>query len=91
MNKKQKIVLYTGLGIILVTLIIWGFYGFEIFTKSQVLVEQKDELFGMVRQVWVDKFIWGLDLSLAISGFTVFVGGILMFIFRTKNLKSKKQ
>jgi len=88
MNKKQRSIIFAAAGIILISLIIWGIFGFEIFTKTQVLVEEKDELFGMIRKVWIDKFIWGLDLSLVISGFTVVVGGILTFLFRTKKLKS---
>ena len=88
MNINQKRVILIGLGIIFVSLIVWSIFGFEIFTKTQVLIEEKDQLFGMVHKIWVDKFIWGLDLSLAISGFTVIVGGILTFLFRTKKLKS---
>ncbi|MFC2134108.1 hypothetical protein ACFLTH_05780 [Bacteroidota bacterium] len=90
MNIKQKRVILIGIGVILVSLIIWGIFGFEIFTKDQVLIEEKDELFGMVRKVWVDKFIWGLDLSLAISGFTAAASVVLTFLFRTKKIKSNK-
>lgn len=90
MNKKQRNIIFIVLAIILISLVIWGIFGFEIFTKTQVLVEEKDELFGMVHKKWIDKFIWGLDLSLAISGVTIVVSGILIFLFRTKKLKSNK-
>ena len=87
MNKKQKIVLISTLTIIEASLIVWLAYGSEFFTKTQVLVEQKDELFGWTEKKWVDKFIWGLDLSGAISGISFLVGVILFFIFRTKKSK----
>ena len=88
MNINQKRVILIGIGIIAVSLILWGVYGFEIFTKTQVLIEEKDELFDMVHKKWVDKFIWGLDLSMAISGLTLIAGSIFVFLFRTKKLKS---
>lgn len=84
MNKKQKVVLVTVLAIIVLSLVVWIASGTEIFTKTQVLVEQKDELFGWTEKKWVDKFIWGLDLSGAISGISFLIGAILFFIFRTK-------
>jgi len=87
MNKKQKIVLVSGLTIIAATVIVWIAFGAEIFTKTQVLVEQRDELFGWTEKKWVDKFIWGLDLSGAISGISLLIGAILFFIFRTKKSK----
>lgn len=85
MNKKQKTVLLMGIIIIAVSLIIWLFYGGEIFTKTEVLVEKRDELFNSTYTEWEDKFIWGLDLSLAISGVTSLVSGILFFVFKKKN------
>ncbi|MDP3580670.1 MAG: hypothetical protein Q8S39_01970 [Ignavibacteria bacterium] len=86
MNKKQKKILVSVLAIIVVSVIVWIAFGAEIFTKTQVLVEQKDELFGWTEKKWVDKFIWGLDLSGAISGISLLVGAILFFIFRTKKI-----
>lgn len=90
MNNKQKWVLSTALTIISITLIIWLSYGAEIFTKTQVLVEQKDELFGWTEKKWIDKFIWGLDLSGAISGISLLIGSILFFKFRTKKTERDK-
>lgn len=87
MNKKQKVVLVTVLAIIVLSLVVWIAYGTEIFTKTQVLVEQKDELFGWTEKKWVDEFIWGLDLSGVISGISILTGAILFFIFRTKKSK----
>ncbi len=89
MNKKQKVVLIVVLVIISLSLIIWRIYGGEIFTKTQILVEKKDELFGWTNKQWVNKFIWGLDLSLLISGVSAVTGGVLFFIFRNK--KTQKE
>ena len=87
MNKKQKITLITAAVIVVISIIIWQIYGGEIFTKNQVLVEKKDPLFGFTEKKWVDKFIWGLDLSLLLSGISVFISGILFFVFRDKKSK----
>ncbi|MBU1097777.1 MAG: hypothetical protein CVV23_12830 [Ignavibacteriae bacterium HGW-Ignavibacteriae-2] len=83
MNAKQKIILYTGLGVIIISLLIWQIYGGEIFTKTQVLIEVNDELFGPTKQ-WQKKFVWGLDLTALISIITVIVSGLNIFIFRDK-------
>lgn len=84
MNKKQKNVIVISLSVIIVSIIIWQIYGGEIFTKTQVLVETKDELFGWTEKKWEDKFIWGLDLSLLISGITVIIGGLFFYLSRNK-------
>ncbi len=84
MNKKQKQVMYAGILIIAVSFIIWLLFGGEFFTKSQVLVEKQDELFGTTIKEWEDQFIWGLDLSLAVSGVTFLISGILIFLFRLR-------
>ena len=84
MNKKQKTTIIIVCVVILLSLLVWQIFGGEIFTKTQVLVEKKDELFGWTKKEWVDKFVWGLDLSLLISGITALAGGILFFVFRDK-------
>jgi len=84
MNKHQKITLLIGLGIIILVFIVWFSYGGELFTKTQVLIEKKDELFGTTYKEWQNKFIWGLDYTLYITGATVFLCGILFLIFRKK-------
>ena len=84
MNKKQKITLIAGLLIIAAAFIVWLSYGGELFTKTQVLIEKKDELFGSTYKEWKDQFIWGLDYTLYVTGATVFVCGILFFFFRKK-------
>ncbi|MCL4550277.1 MAG: hypothetical protein M1495_17120 [Bacteroidetes bacterium] len=89
MNKKQKTVLVTGSIVIVASLIVWLAYGGEIFTKTQVLVEKKDELFGWTDKQWVNKFVWGLDLSLLISAITTVISAALFFIFRSKKKPSE--
>lgn len=85
MNKKQKTVLFISVAVIILSAAVWLFFGGEIFTKTEVLVEKQDELFGTTYREWEDKFIWGLDLSLVISGVTAVVGGILLIVFKNKN------
>jgi hypothetical protein len=85
MNLKQKRILIYAAVIIIVFLIIWVSYGGHIFTRTQVLIEKKDDLFpDMVQKEWVNKFVWGLDLSLVLSIITIFTGSILFFLFRDK-------
>ena len=83
LNKKQKTTLYYSLVVIVLSFIIWFFYGMEIFTKTEVLIEVEDELFGTTKE-WKDQFIWGLDLTLIISGITVLLSGIIMFFQKNK-------
>jgi len=84
LNSKQKGTMYIALAIIGISLIIWFGYGQEIFTKTEVLIEVKDELFDRTYQEWQKKFIWGLDLSMAISGFTTITSIIIMYFQKTK-------
>jgi hypothetical protein len=86
MNRKQKITLIIGFIIIVLAFIVWLSYGGELFTKTQVLIEKKDELFGTTYKEWKDKFIWGLDYTLYVTGATVFVCAALYFIFRKKKV-----
>lgn len=90
MNKSQQKILYISISIFFLLIAVWFFYGAEIFTKTQILVESKNELFGWTEKKWIDKFIWGLDLSLILSGVTFLVGGILFFLNRTKKKKLEK-
>ena len=84
MNRKQKITLLAGLLIIAAVFIMWLSFGGELFTKTKVLIEKKDELFGNTYKEWQDKFIWGLDYTLYVTGAAVVICGILFFAFRKK-------
>ncbi|MFZ1518719.1 MAG: hypothetical protein WAU11_08085 [Ignavibacteriaceae bacterium] len=81
-NQKQKRTLYIGLSLIIVILIVWISFGMEIFTKTQVIVEKTDELFGTTYKEFEDKFILGLDYTAAISTFIGLVTGIVVFFQR---------
>ena len=90
MNSKQKRTLITAAVIIVVLIIIWFAYGGHIFTRTQILIEKKDELFpDMVQKEWVKKFIWGLDLSLVLSAVTIFISSLLFYLFRNKKISSE--
>lgn len=85
MNKRQKQILIASSAIVFSTIILWIIYGMEIFTKTQVLVETKDQLFGWKEKKWVDKFVLGLDLVAAINFGLIIVSGFLYYTFRNKN------
>lgn len=82
LNKQQKRTIFIGLALIIVALIVWVGYGMEVFTKTQVIVEKTDELFGTTYKEFEDKFILGLDYTAAISFFIALVTGIVLFFQR---------
>jgi len=84
MNKKQKIVLVVGAVLIFSALILWLAHGGDIFTKTQVLIEKQDELFGTTYQEWQDKIVIGLDYAGGFSAMIAVISGVLFFFFRTK-------
>ncbi len=90
MNNKQKTVLVVGLVLIVSALIIWIAHGGEIFTKTEILVEKKDELFGTTYKEWQDKIIVGLDYAGGFSAIVAVITAVLFFIFRTKKKKEIK-
>ena len=84
MNKKQKITLIIGAVLIISALIIWLAHGAEIFTKTEVLVEKYDELFGYTYEEWVDKIIIGLDYAGSFSAVVAIITVVLLFVFKDK-------
>jgi len=87
MNHKQKLVIIISGAVVLLSVLIWLYYGGEIFTKYQVLVEVQSELdkqLGISQQEWRDKFIWGLDYTLIVSGIAIVFGGIMTYLFKNK-------
>jgi hypothetical protein len=84
MNNKQKTTLVIGLVLITSALVVWLAHGGEIFTKTQVLVEKYDELFGYAYNEWVDKIIIGLDYAGSFSAVVALITVILLFIFKDK-------
>lgn len=81
-NSKQKRTLVIGLSLIVIVLIIWAAFGMEIFTKTQVMVEKTDELFGTTYKEFEDKFILGLDYTAAISALIAVITGVIVFVQR---------
>ena len=84
MNKKQKITFAIGLIIIIAVFIIWIINGTYVFTQTQVLIEKQDPLFGTTYKEWQNKFIWGLDLTLAATAISIIASTIFFFIFKDK-------
>ena len=84
MNKKQKIVLVIGALLIFSALILWLAHGGEIFTKTQVLIEMQDDLFGTTYNEWEDRIVVGLDYAGGFSGIVAVISAVLFFFFRTK-------
>lgn len=91
MNKKQKLVLMIGIILILLLLTYWYSQGAEIFTKTQVLVDNTSELdrmLGIENKQFVDKFVLGFDYVGIISLGIVVITGILIYIFKNKRKES---
>ena len=84
MNKKQKIVFVVGAVLIFSALLLWLAHGGDIFTKTQVLVEVQDDLFGTTYNEWQDKIVIGLDYAGGFSALVAVISGVLFFFLRTK-------
>lgn len=84
LNKTQKIILITGLLLITAAFLIWVVSGAEIFTKTQVLIESHDILLGRTYNEWQDKFILGLDYTLAFTVFVSFITAGTVYLTRNK-------
>ncbi len=82
-NKQQKTTVIITLILIAISIIVWIVYGANIFTKTKVLVEKKDELFGTTYKEWQDKFILGLDYTAVFIGAVVVIAGIFLFKFKS--------
>lgn len=83
-NKKQKVITFIGIAVILAVFIAWLADGAYVFTQTQILVTKKDQLFGTTYKVWQNKFLLGLDLTLVITAVTMIISGTFIFIFRKK-------
>jgi len=85
LNKNQKRVRTISFLLIVITLAVWLGYGGDILTKTEVLVETNDDLFGTVKE-WKDQFILGLDYTLGIIGGIVAVTLTALYLLRTKKI-----
>lgn len=83
-NKKQKFTIIIAAVLIIAVFIYWQLSGGVIFTKTQILIEKKDELFGTTYKEWQDKLVWGLDYTLIATAVIILISGILFFIFKKK-------
>lgn len=79
LNHNQKKTFIIGLLLIAAAFLVWAGFGAEIFTKTQVLVEKKDELFGNSYKEWKDQFVLGLDYTLAFSGVIFLSSSIIIW------------
>jgi len=86
LNKKQKRTVLIGLFVIAAAIIVWLGFGAEIFTKTQVIVEKKDELFGTTYKEFEDKFVLGLDYTAAFSFAVLVITGVLAFFQRSRKV-----
>lgn len=103
MNKNQKLVLISGILIIVIAVIVWIFQGAEIFTKTQILIDKTtdlDRMLGVENKEFVDQFVFGLlpsgfssmieILSLTtVSGMIAIISGVLLFILKNKRRETK--
>lgn len=103
MNKNQKMVTGLGIFLIVITLFYWYSQGYEVFTKTKVLVDKTtdlDRMLGVENKEYIDKFVFGLlpsgmssimeTISTAsIAGVIVLLSGILIYLFRNKEKEIK--
>ena len=82
-NKRQKRTMGIALFLIVIALVVWIAYGANIFTKTKVLVERKDELFGTTYKEWQDKLVLGLDYISVFMGAVVVIAGVFLFKFKS--------
>jgi hypothetical protein len=91
MNSKQKMILLIGIFLIVLVLGYWYLQGAELFTKTQVLVDnttELDKMLGVENKQFVDKFVLGLDYAGAISAAIAFISGILIYLTKNKRKES---
>ena len=75
MNSKQRFVLIIGILVILSSFVIWQLTGGEFFTQTEIIVDKQDEFFNKSTKELEEKFVWGLDLTLIVSGITLVISG----------------
>lgn len=87
MNKNQKIINVLAIFAIIVIVAFWLFHGAEIFTKTKILVDNStelDKMLGVKNEVWVDKFILGLDYSAVAIALIITLAITLNYLLKTK-------
>jgi len=92
MNKKQRTINLIAFLAIFGIIIFWLLQGAEIFTKTKVLIDQTSELdkmLGVKNEVWVDKFILGLDYSVVAIVIILILTYILNNLIKNKRKESQ--
>lgn len=87
MNKNQRIINFLAIFAIVAIIAVWLFQGAEIFTKTKILVDnttELDKMLGVKNEIWVDKFILGLDYSVVAIGFIIIITIALNYLLKTK-------
>ncbi|MDZ7764004.1 MAG: hypothetical protein U5K00_06200 [Melioribacteraceae bacterium] len=75
---QKKILFFTVL-IVLLSIVIWVIDGMEFITTTQKVLTDNSIENRNDSVIIEEKFIWGLDLTLLVSGITLITGG---FLFR---------
>jgi hypothetical protein len=77
LNRNQKKTFVIALLFVTVMFLIWLGFGAEVFTKTQVLMEKHDELFGNSYKEWKDQFVLGLDYTLVAIGLIFIASSVI--------------
>jgi hypothetical protein len=91
MIKKLKLLNFVAFVISVLLIFTWLYSGAEIFTKTKILVDKTtelDKMLGVKNEVWVDKFILGLDYTAtAIVAITIITIGV-NYLLKNKRKES---
>jgi hypothetical protein len=83
MNRPQRLILVIASALMLAMLGAWGAMGFQIFTKTEIPVQETDELLGLTTVVWKKTFLLGLDYTVPALLVLALLAGILLYVLRT--------
>lgn len=91
MYKNLKIINIISVFATISVIIFWLSQGGEIFTKTKIQVDKStelDKMLGVKNEVWVDKFILGLDYSALIIALILIITIALNYLLKTKRKES---
>ena len=84
LNQKQKKIFYIWLLIVIAAISTWVGFGGEVFTKTQIIVEKRDELLGTTFKEWEEKFVLGLDYTIGFIGIVSMITAFIVWWLKTK-------